>query len=357
MVSKIRVKSKYTLFFMFLGLSVWLQGCNYNYYRGLQLEEEGRYEEANIEFHRAYNRSPNTLKYQDAYLRTAVKTTEDLLNRYDRYVKEKKYFLAFRRLEQAQALTPDHPKIDREIKKWYRILVAGRVDLAQIKSLHNQIPLTDQIILEVRINTPNITRRLEAPVDYQTNTFNVEDILYDPPQNLLMMYSLNSIGVKLVDNITGRERFKKFVDFRTPVLVDVQGSLKASNPQLTSIDQFYPIEHLENDREKQYWYPSRGIRYMLKLDEKRIKVNSSVKHIDFLPQILYMNKKDRRYFLDFGHFQLSQKKTGGLWSFRRHISKNREYMLDLKKNLMLNPYFYFREGGYPFVSSENEGNG
>ncbi len=342
-------------FFLMGVLAAALQGCNYSYYRGMDLEEQGRYEEANIEYHHAYTQDPDDSDFRDAYLRTAAKTTEDLLNRYDKYVEQKKYFLAFRRLQQAQALSPDHVRIKRELKKWYRILLAGRVDLVQIQSLHNQIPLSDQIVLTVRLNTPNVSGRLEAPVDYQTKTFNVEDILYDPPQNMLMLYSINSIGVKLVNNKTGREWFKKFIDFKTPVLTNVQGSLQAVNEQLTSVDRFYPVDLLNRSAEKDFRYPSRGIRYTLVLNGSHIDVKSSVRYIDFLPQILYMNRKDRRYFLDFGHFQIAQKKVGGLWSFRRTVFENREYLYDLEKNLMLNPYFFFREGGYPFKFATNGG--
>jgi hypothetical protein len=326
------------------------QSCNYNYYRGMELEEFGRYEEANIEFHRAYTSSPDNEDYKTAYLRTSAKTTEDLLERYERYKQDKRYLMAFRRLEKANALSPKHPKVQAEMKKWYRILLAGKIDLVQIRSLRNQLPLTDQIILEIRFNTPNITKRLEASIDYQSKTFSVEDVLYDPPQNLLMLYSINSIGVKLVDSMTRRSQFKKFVDFRIPVLVDVQGDLTENQLDLTPVSEFYPFDLLAGKEQRQFWYPRAGTRFSLKLNKDRIIVNSSVKQTDFLPQMLYINKEDRRYFLDFGHLQLSQRKTSGIWTIRRNVTEGREYLQELGKNLILNPYFYFREGGYPFVT-------
>lgn len=356
LLNKANYKSGVFFSLLIMFFLILLSGCNYNYFRGLELEKDERYEEANIEFHLAFTQSPNNQKFRDAYLRTAEKTTIDLLARYEIYVKEKKYVIAFQRLQQAQTLSPDHPKILKELKKWYRILLAGKVDLVQIKSLRNQIPLTDQIILEVRINSANITRVLEAPVDYQTHTFSVEDILYDPDQDMLMLYSINSIGVKLVKNSTGQKRFKKFVDFKTPVLVEVQGNLAASDSELTPVEKYYPLNSLNAHNDKQFWYPSRGIRYKLLLDKDRVRVNSSVKRFGFLPQILYMNKKDRRYFLDFGVLELFQKNIGGLWSFRRSISEDRQYLRNLQKNLMLNPYFFFREGGYPFVYGQMQVN-
>lgn len=333
-------------------VAIIIAGCNYNYHQGLKLEKEGRFEEANVEFHRAYTSSPNNEDFKDAYLRTSVKTTEDLLLRYDQYVHEKKYFMAYRRLEQARTLTPDHPRIIEEQKKWFKILLAGRVDLVQIQSLKNQIPLTDEIILSIRINTPNVSRRLETPIDYQNKTFSVEDILYDPPQDLLMLYSINSIGVKLVDKSSGREDFKKFIDFKTPAPVKVQGTLESSENGLTPISEFYPVDTLKNANSSSFWYPSRGIRYSLLLDRNEVKVETSEGHIDFPPQMLYINRKDRRYFLDFGQLQLAQQRRGGNWSLKRVVNEDRVYMDDLQKNILLNTYFYFREGGYPFVKGD-----
>ncbi len=350
MITSFRIESRLKIIIGLLsGFLIFLSGCNYNYHTGVKLESQGRFEEANIEFHRAYTRSPGNETYQDAYRRTAQKTTEDLFDRYHQYLKEKKYAIAFRRLEQARTLSPNDSRIKIELKKWYRILVAGKVDLVQIKSLHNQIPLTDQILLTVRINTPNALRRLEAHVNYQTGTFYVEDILYDPPQDLLMMYSLNSIGVKLINNSTGSQKFKRFVDFKTPVLIEVRGDLTGNDQDLVSVSGLYPVKQLQQSNHSKFWYPSRGIRYALLLDKNVIRVTSSVEKIGFLPQILYINKRERRYFLDFGQLQLYQKKTGGIWSFRRLVDEKREYLKNLQKNLLLNTYFFFREGGYPYI--------
>lgn len=344
--------NRFALLLLSISILLLMSGCNYNYYRGLELEEQGRYEEANIEFHRAYTSSPNDEDFQDAYRRTAVKTTEDLLERYEIYIKEKKYRMAYKRLEKANTLTPDNPTVREEMKKWYRILLAGKIDLVKLQAMNNQIPLTDQIVLEIRFNTPNITRRLEAPIDYQSNIFSVEDILYDPPQNLLMLYSINSIGVKLVNNATRRSQFKKFIDFRIPVLVDVQGELAPNGSELTPVEDFYPISSIKTAQESEFWYPSPGIRYSLQLNDSEIVVNSTNKKTDFLPQMLYINRADQRYFLDFGDLQLAQRKQGGLWTFRRVVTEDRGYLKELEKNLMLHPYFYYREGGYPYVIAD-----
>lgn len=337
---------------LFFSILFVLQSCNYNYYRGKQLEKEERYEEANIEFHRAFTSSPNNEKFKEAYERTAELTVIDLLERYEKYRDNKQYLMAFRRLERANTLAPNHQKVRDELKKWYRILLAGKVDLVKIRSLQNQIPLSDKIVLEIRFNTPNVTKRLEAAIDYQTKIFAVEDILYDPPQNILMLYSVNSIGVKLENSRTRRSQFKKFIDFKVPVLVDVQGELSFKEPELKPVSAFYPFGLLSAAKNDQFLHPRSQARYSLNLKSDRITINSATKQTAFLPQILYINKEDRRYFLDFGHLQLAQKRAGGLWTIRRNITEGREYLAELNKNLILNPYFYFREGGYPYVKQE-----
>lgn len=349
-----KMLTKRDLFFIVVALSsVILSSCNYNYYQGTLLEKENRFEEANIEYHRAYTSSPDNDKYREAYERTAAKTAEDLLNRYQRYVAEKKFSMAYRRLEQARALAPSHPTVLSEQKKWVNVLLAGRVDLVGLKSLRDQLPLSDNVQIIVRINTPNTKNTLEARVDYQTKTFSVEDILYDPPQDLLMLYSINSIGVKLENYVSGRSEVKKFIDFKTPIPISVQGKLTSKSGELVPVDANYPADRLKSSQATTYWYPTRGLQYSLLLKNDTIEVESPTGHIEYLPQMLYMNSQDRRYFLDFGHYELTQpSRTSIDWAIRRVTRKQRVYLSDLKKNLLLHTYFSYRDGAYPFVVTE-----
>jgi tetratricopeptide (TPR) repeat protein len=340
-----------------VGLFLLIGGCSYHYHRGLELEAQGQFEEANIEFHRAYVQSPGNASYKTAYLRTAALTTEDLLERYDRYLRDKQYRLAYRRLEQAQGLTPDHPRIDEEMKRWFHVLLAGRIDLAEIQSLQHQIPLADRIELVIRLNTPNVIHRLEAPINYQNNTFSVEDILYDPPPNLLLMYSINAIGVKTSDNRGGGEQFRRFVDYKTPVLTDITGRLSATDSEMIAVDSLYPADLLRRSISSRFLYPTRDIRYSLELDGSQIRVSSKDGDISYLPQLMYSNRRDRRYFLDFGHLVLSQQQIGGSWAIRRVVTDERDYLKDLQRNILLNTYFFYRDGGYPFVLTDTAGNG
>ena len=338
-----------------------LVSCNYNYYRGSQLEEKKRYEEANIQYHRAYTSSPGNEDYKQAFLRTSEKTTQELMKRYRKYLEEKKYKMAFNRLEQARSLSSENAEIKIEIKKWYRVLLAGKVDF-KFKSLANQIHLSDKMKLEIRFNTPEASQRLTANIDNQNKIFNIEDVLYDPPPSLFLFYSINSIGVHFSNqnNYAGQFRqsrssgsFKKFIDFKTPVLSDINGKLKLENNQPRPVENFYPFDYLVKANSTQPWMPNRHIKFSVTLDDNLIKVDSSNKEIGYLPQIIYFNLANQRIFLDFGHIEVNQRKIGGLWSIKRIIKEERKYLSDLQKNIILNPYFYYFEGGFPVVISKS----
>ncbi|MGK0288876.1 MAG: hypothetical protein ACI86H_000297 [bacterium] len=333
-----------------------LSSCNYNYYQGTQLEGQGRFEEATIEYHRAHVANANDSLYKKAYQRTAKKTVADLLKRYFRYIKEKDLPSAYQRLQKAHTLAPKNEQIKKEQKKWVRILLAGKLSL-KFKSIRRGLQIADEMSLAVRVNTPNPDRILLGVVNNQTGVFSVEDVLYSPTQDILMFYSINSIGVKLVKQKSAVQKFKvqefrSFVNFRTPILAKISGKLDETGDVLKKTQQYYPFELLKKSNSKKAWLPSRKIRYSLKLANRQIQVLSSVKRIDFIPQILYLNQKDRRIFFDFGHIKIIQKQVDGPWFFQRITTKERNYYQELEKNIILNPYFYYRDGAYPFIRSD-----
>jgi hypothetical protein len=349
---------KQVLFILFLVSIVMFQGCNYNYYRGTQLEEQERFEEANIEYHRAYTRDPADDDFKTAYYRTALKVADDLMERYDLHINNKKYNLAYELLLKAQGLSPQNEKVVAEFPKWYRILLAGKVRFI-FKSLKNQVPLSDEMALQIHFNTPNQGRKLIGKIDSQTQTYFVEDVLYDPPQNLLMFYTINAIGVNLISKaIVNPEvnapafksnRYMKFVDLRTPALVKIDGSLSTDGKTQISVEEDFPANKITAVNSEQFKFPNRQIRYSLSLENKEIYVKSTTNYIHFLPQILYMNKVSNRMFLDFGELEVYQPKINGSWYFRRVVSNERNYLKDLKKNVLLKPYFYYREGVFLFL--------
>ena len=354
--------SSILLFVLATGLIFIFSGCNYHYYQGKKLEEAERYEEANIEYHRAFADDADDDDYREAYIRTAKLTLNGLMKRYYRYVKENKFKMAFSRLEHARRLNPDSQEVKQELRKWRRILLSGKVTMKS-PVRKEDIPLADEMNLAIRLNSPNPESRLMAYIDIKTGIFFVEDILYNPPQDLIMFYSINSVGIELIFNrganqLFANKEFKNFISLGTPVLVEVKGELELNRPEATTInglfrvDDYYPLSTLEQSTTGDSRSPKRGIRYYVKMDKKEIKVRSSSSYIDFLPQLLYFNGVDQRIFLDFGNIELSKKETQGIWRFKRVVAKERAYFKDLKKNLILDPYLYFREGGYPFVIEE-----
>lgn len=332
---------------LLLGLS----GCNYNYHQGKKLEEKARYEEANLEYQRAYTSSPGDEDFERAFKRTAKKTTEELLLRYQRYINEGKMDMAFARLEQARTLTPEHPVVLQELRKWTRVLVAGKVEF-QFESLKRLIPLAEKMRLVVRINTSDPRKVLVAPVDNQTKTFAAEDLIYNVSQKDLIFYSINAVGVQLQKRGERDPRLLKFVDFRIPIPQDVTGSLVSLGEAKRDVQSLYPAQELAQAAAPKPWRPSRNLSYSLKLEGRQIQVDSSNGKIDYLPQMLYVNAEERRIFIDFGVLECVQKREGGLWSFRRQPAPEREYLADLKNNLIFTPYFYFREGAYHFVPAQ-----
>ena len=342
---------------LFLALGLTLSGCNYNYYQGKQLEAKGRYEEANLSYHRAYTDSPGDDDFKTAYLRTAERTTEDLLIRYQQYLDEGLMDIAYARLEQAKNLTPEHPVVVQELRKWTQVLVAGKVDFT-FESLQKVVPLNDEMVLMARINTADPKKVLNVVIDNQTKTFAAEDRIYNLSQKDLIFYTLNSIGVKLKKDRTKVVRFVRFVDLKIPYPKDVNGNLTeisgipGEEVPLQPVDRIYPYQELAHSSASQDWTGMRGLSYSLTLEGQRIKVESSNGKIDYLPQMLYLNKEERRIFVDFGSLECIQRKKGGIWTFRRTVDPNRAYLNDLKSNLAFSPYFFFREGAYAFVLAQ-----
>jgi len=332
---------------LILGLAS-LASCNYNYYQGQRLEDMGRFEEANLEYRRAYTSSPFDEDFKSAYLRTSELTSEDLLVRYQQYISEGKMDLAFARLQQAKNLTPSHPLVTQELRKWTKVLVAGKVNFS-FKSLKRLVPLADDMSLMIRINTANPQKILTGRIDNLTKTFSMEDVIYNVSQKDLIFYSINSIGVGLKKDGQSEIRFIRFVDLKIPYPKDVSGSLTSLGTELKPVDQVYPLPSLQSAASTTDWVGHRGLSYSLALSDKEIKVQSSNGKIDYLPQMLYINHEERRIFIDFGVVHCFQRKLGGAWTFKREIDPKREYLEQLKHNLALSPYFFYREGAYPFV--------
>ena len=337
----------------FLLLLVLLGSCNYNYWQGKTLEEEGRIEEANIEYHRALVVDPSDDDYQDAYSRTAVKTAEDLLERYRNFLYLGNFKIAYDRLQKARALHPDHPGINAELQKWTHVLIVGKLEMS-FTSLKNQLPLADRMNLQVHLNGPNPNETLIAEVHPQNQTFAVEDQIYNANIQLLMSYSLNAVGVQLVKEQPKSTQFLRFVDFKRPLISKVDGGLDYLEPEASSEDRTryriadqLAVQAFSASLNDPFVVPDKGGEYAAVMAKDKVLIKA--KDIAFLPQMLYLNQKDHRMLLDFGVITIEQKRVGGLWSYKKNYVERREYLSDIQKNLLLVPYFFYREGAYPFV--------
>ena len=101
---------------------------------------------------------------------------------------------------------------------------------------------------------------------------------------------------------------------------------------------------LITDREESLsWQPPRLVSYELQFDEDKIKVISSSERTEFAPQVLYINKSDKRANIDFGVSQLKMEDSNRKWSIRRKKYRTAEddYYYRLSSNIALNRYFYY----------------
>ena len=72
-------------------LFLMITGCSLHYDTGKELESEGRYDEASIEYHRAFVDDPDDLEIQEALQRVHRKVAEENLVRYREYLEKNQY--------------------------------------------------------------------------------------------------------------------------------------------------------------------------------------------------------------------------------------------------------------------------
>ena len=100
---------------------------------------------------------------------------------------------------------------------------------------------------------------------------------------------------------------------------------------------------LTNEKQLPPWNPPRLVNYELKFTGDIIKVLSETNRTEFAPEVLYLNKVDRRANIDFGVYQLEMNGSGRKWSIRRKKYNNSgdDYFYGLSRNLSHNRYFYY----------------
>lgn len=342
-----------TAFLAAVMLSAALSACNAHYNQAVFLEQEQRWEESAIQYHLAQVEDPYDRTILEALARVNRKVARENFERYKEYLTKKEFRKAYQRLMDAARQDPQFDSVKKEAAKWTRVLVGGQIKL-DFRLVQGNVALADELGLSVRLNTPNPGVTLDAEVDLDTGAFFVEDLLYDRAEEMFAYYSLHAIGVKLV---RGRSRiqqfttteFQRFINFRSPVLEEVSGKLTIKQGQgLKTV-----INHRKQLKEKT---PGTEIvsspdrRYRLNINGNKIFVAAEKGWSDFTPRFLYVNGKDRRLFVDFGRYELSQPEQGKNWRIRRlPMGGGQDYFPELARNVTLQPYFYYREGVYVFL--------
>lgn len=331
-----------------LSLALVLSGCNLNYYEGKLRESQNRWEEAAIQYHLAVIKDPGDDDFRAAYDRAIRQTARENMERYKEYLANKEFTKAYNRLVDAARQDPSLEAATAEQAKWLRVLVAGQINF-DFKSLQANTHLADEIRLTVRINTPNPGEVIETEIDVDSGVFFVENLLYDRPNELLTYYTLNAIGVTLVQGKTRSKQFSskdfvRMVNFRVPAL--------ESPPQSLSFQGDGKLESVADQRralapdrwDPQAWAPPVAPRFQVAVEGNRIRVQTPYGRSDFTPRFLYVNRKDRRIFVDFGRYSVRQDEGTRRWGLTRQSLTDNDYFPQFSRNVALQPYFYYRDG-------------
>lgn len=323
-----------------------ISGCSYHYRQGQKLEKKERWEEASIEYHLAFIDHPDDSESKAAMERTYQKVAQENIVRYQDYLKAREYRKAYARLEAALLQDPSNEVAQKEKLYWTKVLVAGQVDF-EFDRIRSSIRLTDTMQFEVDLNTP-LGSILKAPVDSSSGFFFVEDLLYRQDARQLALYSLNMVGLALTKkgpDQESRDTFKRFISFRVLSPTAIQGDLE----EISSSEVKGVAEHRQSlvsqDPTESLWIPPTQITYRLSLSNQGIGVTTPLNRIDFLPNVLYLNRSSQRAFVDFGHYTLQLDAETDQWSLRKesYLQTKDDPFYQLSKNLALVPYFFTKK--------------
>ena len=324
---------------------IWiLVGCSFHYDQGLELEKQGRWAEAAIEYRIATVENPDDEDFLAALKRMNVHVAQENFESYQQYLKIKEYHKAYRRLEATLIQNPQLSQAREEMKQWWHILITGKVELEFDRLLSN-VRLAEEMILQIRFNTPN-GKILIGNISSETGIFFLEDVIYRTQAKQLAEYTINTIGLKIKRKSSlgyVRNEFKKFLNFKKLSPLQVNGEITDNfleSPQ--NVLDHRPVL-ISKSQPKATWRPPRLVSYELQFDGDSIKVISESNRSEFAPSVLYLNKSDLRANLDFGVSQLKMDSSEQKWSIRRKNYRTTEddYYYILFSNLSLNRYFYY----------------
>ncbi|MBF0237987.1 MAG: hypothetical protein HQM12_09800 [SAR324 cluster bacterium] len=329
----------------------WLAGCSYHYDQGQLLEAEKRWEESAIEYRLAFVEDPEDSDIIEALDRVNPKVAEENMTRYREYLAKQQYHKAFRRLEAAAALAPKLQEAQDELKQWTRVLIAGKV-LFTFERGNSEIGLAEQMQFQIWITNP-VGETLKADIAYENGLFFTEDLLYRHTSMDFGRYSLDAIGLSVTRkaaNNFDRQTFRKFINFRVIPSAQVSGSAEILSGAVQSVAN-HRSQFIKNTPENAPWNPLGILRYQMTFENQRILVDTSAERLEFVPEALYINREQRRAFVDFGVYQVVLDSQTKWWHIQRkhYASRNDDYFYTLNNNLALNPYFFYKEGAFQYV--------
>ena len=330
---------------LFLFFIPWfLVNCSFHYDQGRKLEKNKRWAEAAIEYRIAAIEDPDNQEISEALNRMKVKVADENFEIYKQYLKGKEYHKAFRRLENALSLNPEHIDARSEMNHWWHLLITGKVEL-EFSRFSSNLRLAEEMEMQVLINTPK-GKILKGKISSESKIFFLEDVVYKAFPQQLAEYSINTIGLKIKRKSSEgflRGEFKKFVNFRELSPLQVSGWKNDAGYEALKDALDHRPALLTNEKQLSHWNPPRLVTYELKFTGNTIKVISKTNRTEFAPEVLYLNKVDRRANIDFGVYQLEMSGSGRKWSIRRKRYNNSgdDYFYRLSRNLSLNRYFYY----------------
>ena len=329
---------------LILFFSILISGCSFHYNRGEELEAEGRWEEAAIEYRLASIEDPENQDIVDSLNRTYKRVSIENFEAYKKYLEKREFKKAYKRLDATLNQNPEFKEAILEKNKWKQLLISGKVEF-EFNQLFSNLRLADEMILQIKINTPQ-NKLLTGNISGETGIFFIEEALYDFDLSQLAEFTINCIGLKIKRKSHSgilNEEFKKFVNFRELTPIEVKGRIKIK----TLKSQKNILDHrpslISNKKEIEAWFPPDLFRYKIHLFNNSAKIISELKRSDFAPSIIYINTSDNRVNIDFGVNKITMDDSTRKWSIfrKKYRTKNDDYYYKLGGNIALYSYFFY----------------
>ena len=329
---------------LILIISIFFIGCSIHYDKGIQLEKEERWEEAAIEFRLASIDDPKNSKIINALNRVNLQVARENFETYKKYLKLKEFKKAYKRLEATLTQNPELNEANIEKRYWKNLLITGKIEF-DFNKLFSNLRLADEMILQVKINTPN-NNILTGNISGETGIFFIEDHLYRINLIQIAEYTINSIGLKIKRKSPSgifHNEFKKFVNFRELSPIQVIGKINKNTLKKPQNVLDHRASLINKKEDSEAWFPKSLISYKLKFLGNSVKIISKSNRNEFAPSVIYINNSERRVNIDFGVNKLRMDDYNRKWSIQRKLYRTSEddYYNTLASNLTLYQYLFY----------------